>query len=205
MDGLEATRHIRHSQSNVLNRAIPIIAMTAHALHGDRETCLEAGMNDYITKPIEPQELLKVLQRWVDEKGVLTPPASSPAAIQAAPEVPQKEQVLVFDRVALMRRLSQDEELAQILTESFLGDLPLQIQKLKDYLQAGDTKAVERQAHTIKGASANLGTDALRIVAAEMEQHARSGDIIAVQEQIAELDAQFERARLALLQEKWTV
>jgi CheY-like chemotaxis protein len=64
MDGLEATEKIRNDDSNVLNHEIPIIAMTAHAMKGDREKCLNAGMNDYTSKPIKPDELLKVIEKY---------------------------------------------------------------------------------------------------------------------------------------------
>jgi len=65
MDGLEATRHIRNPQSAVRNHRIPIIAMTAHAMQGDRETCIEAGMNDYVAKPISPKALVEALNKWL--------------------------------------------------------------------------------------------------------------------------------------------
>jgi CheY-like chemotaxis protein len=65
MDGLEATRHIRDSRSAVQNRRIPIIAMTAHAMKGDRERCMEAGMDDYLSKPVTPQALAEALDKWL--------------------------------------------------------------------------------------------------------------------------------------------
>ena len=68
MDGLEATRRIRNPRSNVLNRHVPIIAMTAHAMQGDRERCLEAGMDDYISKPVNPQMLVSVLKKMLPEE-----------------------------------------------------------------------------------------------------------------------------------------
>jgi len=68
MDGLEATRKIRNPQSKIPNRDIPIVAMTAHAMKGDREMCLEAGMDDYITKPIKREIVFEILERWVFNK-----------------------------------------------------------------------------------------------------------------------------------------
>ena len=68
MDGFEATRHIRNPRSAVQNHQIPIIAMTAHAMQGDRERCLEAGMNDYVTKPVSPQALAEALDKWLPKE-----------------------------------------------------------------------------------------------------------------------------------------
>lgn len=68
MDGYEATARIRSPQSQVLNHDIPIIAMTAHAMHGDREKCLEAGMNDYFSKPVVPQTLAEMLDKWLPQE-----------------------------------------------------------------------------------------------------------------------------------------
>lgn len=106
---------------------------------------------------------------------------------------PSQEQPPVFDYTGLLHRLMDDEDLAQAVIAAFLEDIPIQIQKLKDCLQAGDVKGTERQAHTIKGASANVGGDALRAVALEMEKSARSADLPAVQLRMVDLDAQFER------------
>ena len=82
MDGLEATRRIRDPRSTVLRHGVPIIAMTAHAMQGDRERCLEAGMDDYVTKPISPQALAEAIDRWLprDDAGpALRAPAEVPA------------------------------------------------------------------------------------------------------------------------------
>jgi CheY-like chemotaxis protein/HPt (histidine-containing phosphotransfer) domain-containing protein len=200
MDGFEATRHIRDIQSAVLNHGLPIIAMTARALQGDRERCLEAGMNDYVSKPVEPQALAEVLNRWLPGKAREDP---SSAQAKAAPLAAQagEDQTPVFDKAALMQRLMGDEELAGIVIAGFLEDIPLQIQALKDYLDSGDFTGAERQAHTIKGASANIGGELLRSIANEMEKSGRKGDLPAIRKRMGELELQFERLREVLKKE----
>ena len=195
MDGLEATRCIRDEESYVLNHQLPIIAMTANVMQADLERCLEAGMNDTLSKPIDPRALAAVLERWLPKKSqaALPPKISASTAPQAA-----DEQRAVFDRRGLFFRLSDDQDLARLVIAGFLGDIPLQMQALKDYLDEGNSAGVERQAHTIKGAAANISAEALRASAAEMEKECRS--LAAVRGRMGELELQFERLKLALQQ-----
>ena len=177
MDGFEATSQIRNPQSAIPNRQIPIIAMTADAMQGDRERCLKAGMNDYVAKPVSPQALAEVLDKWLPK--------------ETAARTGQAPGALVFDKAGMMSRLLDDEELACTLIETFLDDIPNQIKLLRDYLKAGDVSGTERQAHTIKGASANLGGEAFCALAFEMEQAARAVNLEAVKAHLPELDKQF--------------
>ena len=179
MDGFEATRQIRNSKSAVLNRRIPIIAMTAHAMQGDREDCLEAGMNDYVTKPVSPSALAEALDKWLPKEEKT---ADSKLKTDAAISPSFKSQVsdsLVFDKAGMMARLMDDEDLARMVVEGFLEDIPRQIAALKGYLETGDAAGTERQAHTIKGASANVGGELLQEVASQMEKAAKDGDLSA--------------------------
>jgi PAS domain S-box-containing protein len=201
MDGLETTRHIRDIQSAVLDHNIPIIAMTAHAMQGDHERCMASGMNDYISKPVDLQALAEVLNRWLPDKTSknLIPTHAKPMSQVAQTEKRlQTIEIRIFDKDALMQRLMDDEELARVVIVGFLNDIPLQIQALKDYLKAGDITGAERQAHTIKGASANIGGEALRAIAFEMEKNSRSGDLPAIQKHMNELELQFEFLREVL-------
>ena len=201
MDGLETTRQIRAQHSAVLNHHIPIIAMTAHASTKDRDRCLQAGMSDYITKPFKPQALFDVLNRWLPEASSQESYTSNeqPALIPSA--LTTNEHIQVFDKTGLQERLMNDDELAQTVIKGFIGDIPTQIQALKGYLETGDLKSAERQAHTIKGASANVGGEALRAVASQMEAVGRNGDLPAMQKLIGKLELQFERLRQVLKME----
>ncbi|MCX6081860.1 MAG: PAS domain S-box protein [Chloroflexi bacterium] len=200
MDGLEATRTIRDYDSAVLNHLVPVIAMTAHALQGDRERCLEAGMNDYVSKPVDPRTLAETLVRWLPGARIEAK-TSENAQVAARPEQPAVKQPPVFDRAGVMDRLMGDEELARIVYAGFLEDIPKQIQALKNYLDNEDAVSVERQAHTIKGAASNIGGEALRAVAFEMEKRGKVGDLPAVREQLDELERQFGRLKIMLKRE----
>jgi PAS domain S-box-containing protein len=214
MDGLEATKRIRNYELEITNQAqtgdppspfvihnssfvIPIIAMTAHAIVGDREKCLEAGMNDYISKPVSPEDLAQRLEKWLpkahNECRVmgLIPNNQKPEKMLTV----QEDDLPVWDRQKLLARLMDDEDLAIAIQDSFLEDIPQQIQKLKTFLEIGDVSEIMRQAHTIKGAAANIGGERLRFVAYEMEKAAGSQDLAAVGSFMEELGVQFDRLK----------
>ncbi|MBI5586110.1 MAG: response regulator [Deltaproteobacteria bacterium] len=197
LDGMEATRQIRDPRSAVRNHRIPIIAMTANVMQGDREKCLEAGMNDYVPKPISPPALAEALEKWLPrETDVSLEPA--PGAASGQPPVAAREPAApVFDPAGLMDRVLDDEDLARTVVEVFWDDLPKQIETLQRYLEAGEVAGIERQAHTIKGASANVGGEALRAVAFEMEKAGKAGDLKAVTARLVDLQTQVEALREA--------
>ena len=193
MDGLEATRQIRDLRSAVRDHGVPIIAMTAHAMQGDREKCLNAGMNDYVSKPVSPEALARALKKWLPDDTTATReqfPGSHEALSGAEPPL--------FDRAGMMARLMDDEDLARTIVGGFLEDVPRQIEVLKGYLEVGDAASAERQAHTIKGASANLGGEALRVVAFEMEKAGKAGNLEAVKAHLPELVNQFALLKEAM-------
>ena len=184
MDGLEATRKIRNPESAVKNHSVPIIAMTAHAMQGDRELCLEAGMDDYVTKPVSPQTLTAVLEKWLLKNGESENAGTSK-------EMAQKTVSTAWDRKGMLERLMDDEELAEIILDGFLDDIPRQIIALKGFLQAGDSSGAERQAHTIKGASSNVGGESLRQAADTLERAAKAKDLKTAGECMTRLEEQF--------------
>jgi two-component system sensor histidine kinase/response regulator len=201
MDGIEATRRIRDPRFTIPNRRIPIIAMTARAMQGDRERCLEAGMDDYVAKPVSPRSLAEVLDKWLPQGSAATT-GQAPVAPEGTASVPAQEpEALVFDRAGMMTRVMEDEGLANEIVAAFLEDIPQQIAALRRFLEAGDAQGAGRQAHAIKGASATVGGERLRAVASEMEKAGQAGDLTAVAGHLAELDAQFDRLKQAMTKE----
>jgi len=197
MDGVEATRHIRNSQSAASNHGIPIIAMTAHTIKGDREHCLEAGMNDYVTKPIYPHTLAEALDKWLPKDTAVSTEQAAPEPEITSSVTAREPQSLVYDRDGLMDRL-EDEGLVRMVTECFLEDMPRLIEMLRACLEAGDAPGAERQAHTIKGAAANVGGETLRKMANEMEKAGKAGDLDAVRTRMADLGSRFDQLRQAM-------
>jgi len=189
MDGYEATRAIRADQTPVRDHSIPIIAMTANALAGDRKKCIDAGMDDYISKPITPKALGAIIEKWAssgeeksdkkDEKAVKGGPGSEEeiAGGKAGEKIVKNttEDADVFDRAGFLDRVMGDEELGREIIGEFLEDITAQIKVLEDWKNDGDVEELRRQAHSIKGASANVGATAMRKAAADMEEAAKAG------------------------------
>jgi CheY-like chemotaxis protein/HPt (histidine-containing phosphotransfer) domain-containing protein len=193
MDGLQATRLIRQADSRVRNHAIPIIAMTAHAMKQDQERCREAGMNDYLSKPIVASKLAAMLDTWITQ---IEPPPPSVVAGPSSP--PPFSDSMIFNPPALRERLMDDMELILVVIAGFMEDIPRQIMHLKNAFQAGDIVNLERQAHRIKGAAANTSGDDLARIAELIEKLAKSGDLAAAGSYIPELETNFQLLRDAM-------
>ena len=201
MDGIEATRQIRRSRAPSRNRSLPIIAMTAYAMRGDRERFLEAGMNDYVAKPVSPQALATTLGHWLPPNATsATTDADGNAPVIAAAEglpegAEQTPTAQVFDKDDFMNRMLEDDALAHRIIACFLRDLPKQIAALRSALRAGDAATVAATAHSIKGAAANVSGEALHAVAVAIEKAAHSGDLAAIPAHLPELEIQFAQLR----------
>jgi signal transduction histidine kinase/CheY-like chemotaxis protein/HPt (histidine-containing phosphotransfer) domain-containing protein len=224
MDGLTATQVVRNYELEVRSgkgtkegaslssfilhpssiSPLPIIAMTAHAMQGDRERFLAAGMNGYVAKPVSSQALAKVLDQWLQkdsvEHGIRAEDRGnsygreSITKLQALPS----SAPLVFDKAGFMARLMDCEEMAQSVSQIFMADMPKQIAVLRAALQAGDAASAGIQAHTIRGAASNVGGEAMRAVAYAIEQSGSSGDLSAIAARLPELEAQFDRLHQAM-------
>jgi CheY-like chemotaxis protein/HPt (histidine-containing phosphotransfer) domain-containing protein len=201
MDGYEATRRIRDPKSLVLNHNIPIIATTAHVMAGDAERCFAAGMSDYISKPIDPKILAKVVEKWLTRK---THYALGAASVQSSDDCNAQAKTasgsMVFNREAFLQRMMGDVEFARGVAAEFLEELPTLLSTLREQVARGDFESIWKQAHKLKGSAANVGGELLRNVALEVEQAGKAGDMTVVARWIPELEVQAAQLNEALQQ-----
>jgi CheY-like chemotaxis protein len=175
MDGLEATQAIRAREQDTATR-VPIVAMTAHAMQGDRERCLAAGMDGYVTKPLRPTELFEVIAS-------LTAPAASTPETPAAPVEHD-----ILDRQTLWERVAGDADLLREIIEIFLVDCPERLTELREALTHQDCAALERAAHRLKGALGNISANNAVAAARRVETAARAGDVHTASEALTKLE-----------------
>jgi CheY-like chemotaxis protein/HPt (histidine-containing phosphotransfer) domain-containing protein len=202
MDGFAATAAIRHEESEAGRaRVLPIIAITANALQGDREACLAAGMDDYLSKPFTQQELAAVIGRWVALPLAATvhhddePPRLPPETV----EVIQRE---VINRVALdnIRALSQErgDALVQKVIAAYVDDTPQHLQTLRQAIAGLDTGSVRKVAHSLKSASANIGAQKLAQLCKEMEHLGRADTTEGAACILTDMEQEFQAVRHSL-------
>ena len=192
MDGYTATRKIRDPQSGVKNHLVPVIAMTANVMQGDKEKCLAAGMNEFIAKPVDPVKLGHVLAKLLSLKGS---DENNSAKVAEASTGELEIEILVFDYEAMSERLMNDKELIAIIAETFLADMPIQIELLKNMVESNDVLGAATQAHKIKGAASNVGGMALSAVALKIEQAGKNGEIEVVRQNLPKLEKGFEEMK----------
>ena len=201
MDGYEATRLIRRRDTGVLQPDIPIIAVTAHALTDDRSKYLDAGMNDYLAKPVQLKTLAEILSRWLtntNARGATPDKSGHPLKIR----LPEQSGI-IFNEEGMRERLMEDAELAGAVIDGFLKDMPGQINILKIYLEQGDIAGTRRQAHTIKGAAANTGAASLERAAAKIEEAAGKKNLKEAALLFPRLGEQFDLYKTALDKSQW--
>jgi signal transduction histidine kinase/CheY-like chemotaxis protein len=197
MDGFEATAEIRRLEENAPAPAVPIVALTANAMQGDRERCLAAGMNDYLSKPVRLPDLRKTLDRWFTSTG--------DARIQAAGPEPAPGETLDMQAIEAIRTLQRPGE-ANLL-EKILGmyrrNTPALLDQLARAIDEGDAGAAQHAAHALKSSSANVGAARVATLARELEAGARKRDLSGARERLTLLRTAFaeaERAHAKLLE-----
>lgn len=171
MDGYEATRLIKKYPDVITP---PIIAMTAHAMKGDREKCLDAGMDDYISKPIDSEKLLFTLSKWIPEKttaGAVIIDGRSAAAPEAENDLaaPLTEDLPGIDLHLGLKRLGQNRELYRLILSEFRQEYNGAVTQMRRFLDEDDQEGAIRYAHTIKGMAGNLSAIGLADAALELE------------------------------------
>lgn len=184
MDGFEAARLIRSLSTKVRNPKIPIIAMTAHALKGDREKCLEAGMDDYISKPFKSADLAVSINRVLTKGGSGD---KTPAEPKAATEHS------IFNKQLLLENFFGDQDFLAESLNTFLEDLQDSICHLRPALDHGDCKTVAAISHKLKGSAGLITAGAIQNVAARMEQAGNAQEVFGSKRLFLELEREADR------------
>jgi PAS domain S-box-containing protein len=201
MDGWAATARIRTRESEEPGRRLPIIAMTANAMPGDRENCLNAGMDDYLSKPVNRANLKAMLDKWIpiqprsDEQQEPVSRASQPPSHECVdPAV-----------LADLRQLDQSCEVLSTLITHFLEDGPPRLAALQEALQHGDGGTLAHVAHDLNGSSGNLGIWRMRQLCVELQALGRAKDLTKAGALLAQLVSEFERVNQRLVAEQATI
>ena len=198
MDGLEATTHIRAHEHGP---RVPIVAITAHVLPGDRERCLAAGMDGYLAKPISTEDLIKTVELHSVSEDKKRPrravkPSTSP---QHRGSQPPTDDGRVFEIESVLKRLGQDRRIFENLIEFFIEDCPTLLEQVRAALREFDAKAIALAAHSLKGLAANFSAaDAVK-AATVVEQAGYDLELTTVAESIEPLEREFTRLTSALL------
>jgi len=185
MDGLEATDAIRAREKST-GKHIPIIAMTAHALKGDRERCLEAGMDAYVAKPIHARELFDTMQAVVSLPAEDGPPEEKPGESEA------------FDWAGVLATMDGDPGLRTILVESVVQESPRMLAEVRQAVANGDPDALKLSAHTLKGAIRYFGSTPAVQLAFDLEQMGRRQSLEGANTAVEALEKEIDRLVLAL-------
>ena len=188
MNGFEATKEIRHMEGE--KKYIPIVAMTAHAMKGDKERCLKAGMNDYVAKPIEPQELFDAIEKWTK--------------IHSREKVNTKKDYFVdeksgkdipIDFETAIDRFCGDRDLFEKMLEEFIDYVPKQLRTLDKAVKKGDAETVDREAHSLKGLAAQLGVTGLADLSLNLELLGQKGNMDGANDELDKLKTEFQHLK----------
>jgi len=177
--------------------------MTANAMRGDREACLEAGMDDYISKPVRPQELEQVIQRWLPPlpENLPEPAAEPPRSAQGSTREECADEALDPDLIADLIEVATagGPEALDDLIDTFLTRVEERIAIIREEIAAGDVAALSKSAHTLKGSSGSYGARQLSVLARELEIIAGQGNTEGASELLARLEVEFARVQCAFI------
>ncbi|WP_161604517.1 hybrid sensor histidine kinase/response regulator [Roseiconus nitratireducens] len=221
MDGIDATIALRQRERQTGGH-VPVIAMTAHAMEGDRQRCLDAGMDDYVSKPLHPSDLFDTIEKNASaqptseaahtteasaslcsdgaERVNQEPCNQEPCDQQASDEEPSVQQpVVTFDRAAALEFMGGDEALFADVVQAFCEEYPILLSQIRDGLQQGDDKLLRRAAHTLKSNARTLGASQIFETSQRLEAFAAEADMKAAASLVPELEASLPILERSLL------
>jgi len=186
MDGLTATRKIRETDSRT-----PIVAMTANAMKGDRERCLDAGMSDYITKPITPEKVTQVFEKWL--------PGTTVAVEHEAPVEAASDDVKVFNYELLFDRITLDDEVVVGILNDFCVNMDEKMTLFPDVIKRGDLREIEELTHSLKGVALTMRCELLSNYMVNIEETIEAEEHIDSENVIFEITNAYEKTRAAIM------
>ncbi len=191
MDGYEATKLIRsQEQTNDTKPRLPIIALTANAMEGDRERCLATGMDDFLSKPFKQDQLLEVLQRWLGSRSqpvVETDPVEAALLASDSPGSDLLDETVLANIRALQRPGKPD--ILQKIVDHYLASAPQLLRQVREAIEQGDAAALRMAAHTLKSSSANLGARTLAAYCQELETMAEENALESAAQLLSEIES----------------
>ncbi|MBS0162628.1 MAG: response regulator [Nitrospira sp.] len=203
MDGLTATSEIRQRETGAGRSRLPIIALTANAMQGDRELCLSAGMDDYLTKPYTQMQLREIIQKWLSKRNALVPASVTHHQTTPDPEVAthvaqassesataadtgHTMDLKALDAIRALQRPNRPAVLASVLRK-YLDNSRNSVDALRDTLRANDPVGLQAVAHRLKSSSAQLGAIALAVRCKELELMGASKNLVDADRTLAAL------------------
>ncbi|MBN2782868.1 MAG: response regulator, partial [Campylobacterales bacterium] len=181
MDGYEASTAIRNGKGGIENKDIPIIAMTANAMQGDRDKCILSGMNDYISKPIDSVQLENLLKKWIFNLDTDKSENKNHKGTVELSKLP------LWDKNDVLKRLSNKETIVKKVVQAFLLDIDNTFEKLNESVKNNDVETSQREAHSIKGSSSNIGALRLSEFALKIEHFAQNKDMENIKKNLPEM------------------
>jgi two-component system sensor histidine kinase/response regulator len=197
MDGFEATRRIREEQQQG-GRRVPIIAITAHAMTGDRERCLAEGMDDYISKPIRKEELMKIIDRVVAERPLRVVPAPGAVVAKVMPEPQPAQEASMYSREELRERFDGDDEIIGRVAVLFRQDTPRLLNAARNSIELRSPEQLARTAHTLLSSYGVLGAMGAWELAHRLELEAKGENYSDLQQTFKSLEQETDRIQAAL-------
>jgi len=201
LNGYAATAVIRDPESQVRNHEVPVIAMTANAVAGEREKCLAAGMNDHVPKPVDIGKLESSIRRWLRASAQAATESDTTASPAIKAEAPVPVATEVFNDQELLERLFGEADLVKQIVGMYLRDAPQTMQRLRDAIATGDAKASSDAAHAVKGSALSISGKRVAAIAATMEEAGWEQDMDTIRNNLPELEVALEEL-LAVLEEK---
>ena len=197
MDGYQATREIRRREGD--RKHTIIIAMTAYALPEDREACLAAGMDDYISKPIRQHELARMLERWAGKKSVRS--ETGERAEHTATSEPASIDASVIESLRKLQTKDEPDFLSSLI-DLFLTDVPAHLEIIQTAIAQADARVLANKSHSLKSSCGNLGATKMTAICQRLETIGRAGSVSGAAVLFKELEEEFLRVRRALEAEK---